>query len=447
MLKAEQTATQFLVGCMYNDLDQWLECQRACHRARLLYEGLLQNDPNNPEFQHGLGQCHFWGTSNYTKAIEIWEKAAAARPANAEYQRSLAMAYDSLATRQNPTESLRLHQKALLIRERLVQNDPDNLENRNDLGSTLNNIGVLLADKRQYQEALAMYRRAAEHQEVAYAKAPQMILYGRFLGTSYSNIACLSWWLGQHNEALEWQRKSVTVFRGLVGDNPAVPHLRSGLWCAYTRLASYQRQREKLPEAALSARLARDVIERLPRNTPAENFELARVHALCAKLLGEGKPELTPEEKAERKHEADLAVKALQQSVAAGLKYVNWLNTEEDFDILRDRPDFKELVVRMEEATKADKLVQDAAREKADAKLKAHQEALAIRRKNARANPQNTQAQMNLAASLQALGGVQSELSQTADALKSVGEALAIRQALLKADPKNLQRLVGVAAT
>src|SRR5262249_50772673 len=414
---------------------------------RLLYEALLQNDPNNPEFQHGLGQCHFWGTSNYTKAIEIWEKAATAQPDHAEYQRSLAMAYDGLAIRQNPTESLRLHQKALLIRERLVQDDPDNLENRNDLGATLNNIGVLLSNKRQYQEALAIFRRAVEHQEVAYSKAPQMILYGQFLGTGYSNIASMSWTLGQHNEALEWRRKSVTVFRGLVGDNPAVPHLRSRLWCAYTGLGWYQRQRQKVAEAALSARLARDVIERLPRNTPGDYFELARVHALCATLLGEGKTELTVEEKAERKHEADLAVKALQQSVAAGLKYVNSLNTQGDFDILRDRPDFKELVVRIEEAAKADKLVQDTAKEKADAKLKAHQEALAIRRKNARANPQNTQAQMNLAASLQALGGVQSELSRTADALKSVGEALAIRQALLKADPKNLQRLVGVAAT
>src|SRR5262249_35618026 len=326
--------------------------------------------------------------------------------------------------------SLRLHQKALLIRERLVQNDPDNLENRNDLGSTLNNIGVLLADRGQYQEALAMYRRAAEHEEVAYSKAPQMILYGRFLGTSYSNIASMSWTLGQHNEALVWQRKSVTVFRGLVGDNPAVPELRSRLWCAYTSLAWYQRQREKSLEAALSARLARDVIERLPRNTPENYFELARVHALCATLLGEGKPELTPEEKAERKHEADLAVKALQQSVAAGLKYVNWLNNQDDFDILRDRPDFKELVVRIEEAVKADKLAQSAAKEKADAKLKAHQEVLALRQKMARANPQNTQAQMDLATSLQALGGVQSELAQTAEALKSVGEALAIRQAL-----------------
>src|SRR5262249_17492700 len=274
------------------------------------------------------------------------------------------------------------------------------------------NIGVLLSNKRQYQEALAIFRRAVEHQEVAYSKAPQMILYGQFLGTGYSNIASMSWTLGQHNEALEWRRKSVTVFRGLVGDNPAVPRLGSELWCAYTRLGWYQRQREKLLEAALSARLARDVIERLPRNSPEDYFKLARVHALCATLLGEGKTELTPEEKAERKHEADLAVKALQQSVAAGLKYVNWLNNQDDFDILRDRPDFKELVVRIEEAVKADKLAQSAAKEKADAKLKAHQEVLAIRQKMAGANPQNTQAKMDLATSFQAVEGVQSERAQ-----------------------------------
>src|SRR5262249_51492474 len=170
------------------------------------------------------------------------------------------------------------------------------------------------------------------------------------------------------------------------------------------------------------------------------------VHALCAALVGEGKTELTAEEKADRKHEADLAVKALQQSVAAGLKYVNWLNNQDDFDILRDRPDFKELVVRIEEAVKADRLAQGASKANAEAKLKAQQEALAIRQKVAREDPGNTQAQMDLATTLQALGGVQSELSQTAEALQSVREALAIRQALLKADPKNLQRLVNVAA-
>src|SRR5262249_7485864 len=164
------------------------------------------NDPENPEFLHGLGQCHFWGTGDLTKAIESWEKAVAARPAHAEYQRSLAMSYNGLAIRQNPTEALRLHQKALLIRQRLVQNDPDN---RNDLGSTLNNIGVLLAARGQNQEALAMYRRAVEHEEIAYSRAPQMIHYGRFLGLGYSNIASISWRLGQYNEALEWKRKSV----------------------------------------------------------------------------------------------------------------------------------------------------------------------------------------------------------------------------------------------
>src|SRR5262249_18723075 len=86
-LKAELAETQVLIGRIYNDLGEVRECRRACYQARLLYEALLQNDPNNPEFQHGLGQCHFWGTSDYTKAVEIWEKVVAARPDQAEYQR------------------------------------------------------------------------------------------------------------------------------------------------------------------------------------------------------------------------------------------------------------------------------------------------------------------------------------------------------------------------
>ncbi|MBI1917216.1 MAG: protein kinase [Planctomycetes bacterium] len=447
-LKAEIAATQLLVGRIYNDLGQGRECRRACQQAQLLYEALLQADPENPEFQHGLGQCHYWGASDYAKAVEIWEKAVAARPAHAEYQRSLATAYNSLAIgeRQKPAESLRLHQKALVIREKLVQNDPDSLENRNDLGATLNNIGVLLADKGQYQEALAMCRRAAGHEEVAYAKAPQMILYGRFLGTSYSNIANMSWRLGQRDEALEWKRKSVTVFRSLVGDNPAVPQLRSQLWGAYTGLARYQQERGKLSEAALSARLARDVIGRLPRNTPDDFYWLARVHALCAALVGEGKTELTAEEKAERKREADLAVKALQQALAAGLKYVSWLKNQDDFEILHQRPDFKDLVSRMEEAVKADRLAQ-AAKGKEDAKLKAQQEALAIRQKLAGADPTNTQAQVDLAANLHAVGVLQAELGQTEEASKSLAQALGIRQTLNKKSPQNTRFQADLAAT
>src|SRR5262249_60508030 len=134
---------------------------------------------------------------------------------------------------------------------------------------------------------------------------------------------------------------------------------------------------ENARDAALSTRLVREVIERLPRNTADDYYAVARVHALCAALVGEGKTELTAEEKADRKREADLAVKALQQSVAAGLKYINWLNNQDDFDILRDRPDFKELVVRMGEAVRADRLAQGASQAKAEAKLKAQQEALA----------------------------------------------------------------------
>src|SRR5262249_45343295 len=59
-LRAELAATQLLVGRIYSDLGQGRECRKACHEARLLYESLLQTEPDNHEFQHALGQCHFW---------------------------------------------------------------------------------------------------------------------------------------------------------------------------------------------------------------------------------------------------------------------------------------------------------------------------------------------------------------------------------------------------
>ena len=34
-----------------------------------------------------------------------------------------------------------------------------------------------------------MYLRAVEQAEAAFAKAPQVILYGSYLGTQYSNVA------------------------------------------------------------------------------------------------------------------------------------------------------------------------------------------------------------------------------------------------------------------
>jgi serine/threonine protein kinase/predicted Zn-dependent protease len=453
-LKADLAATHLLVAQIHRDLGRNREARDAYHQAKQLYEGLLRPDPANRQLRHGLAQC-FWGVNDYPRAIAIWEKLLGEEPDNTAFQLGLATAYNGLAIGQKQGRALAAlatHQKALAIRERLVQKDPLNVEYRNDLGATLNNIAVMLAERNQLQQALGMYRRAAAHIEFAHSRAPYVTLYGRFLAISSSNVANMHWRLDQRNEALVQQRKAVSLLRRLVEDNPAVPEFRSRLCSAYFTLTRYLNQLGRKGEAARYARLGREQIERLPRSNQQELYYLARVRALVAALIGEGqsdavgresssgptwhltrRAELSPEEKAERQREADLAMKALQDAVAAGLKSVTWLKTQQDLEVLRERADFKELVARLEATARADQLTQTA-RGMPASKLKAQQAALALRQKLAEADPKNIQAQTDLAANLHAIGLLQSELGQRNEAKQSLLRALAIRQSLVRSN-------------
>ena len=69
-------------------------------------------------------------------------------------------------------KELDAYQKSLAIREMLVAvlypNDP---LSRRDLGGSLNNVGFLLDEIGQLEQALPLYRRGAEQTEKAFAQA------------------------------------------------------------------------------------------------------------------------------------------------------------------------------------------------------------------------------------------------------------------------------------
>jgi tetratricopeptide (TPR) repeat protein len=343
-------------------------------------------------------------------------------------------------------EALEAQRKALALREALVRDNPEEPEDQTNLGGTLNNIGVLLADKGHQRDALAMYRRAAEHTAAAFARAPQVIGYGRFLAITYSNIARTQRDLGQPAEGLRSYRQCVDVWQKLAGGNPAVPYLRASLWDAYWNLGSYQREAGRAEEAARSIRLAREVLEGLPAEGPGDFRNLASVRARCAGLIAQGKTQLTAAEEAERRHEGDLALGALRQAVAAGYQDVEEIKASEDLACLRGRSDFKELVARLEEAARADALVKAATGQAAE-RLKAQQEALRIRQKLAGEDPGSRRARADLAASLQAIGLIRVDLGQTEEAAQSLAEALEVRKALVRQAPQDVGYRADLAAT
>ncbi len=112
------------------------------------------------------------------------------------------------------------------MRIELVRSDPNDVEARNSLGATLNNIGVLLQRAGRNEEALALYLRSVQHIETAYARAPQVIRYGQFLDTGYHNLALMSQRLGRKEEALRWYTKTLAHRQDRARANPAIPDLQ-----------------------------------------------------------------------------------------------------------------------------------------------------------------------------------------------------------------------------
>ncbi len=122
---------------------------------------------------------------------------------------------------------------------------------------------------------------------------------GRWLYTCLSNVAAVQAELGQEQDALASYQRYVAVLRKRVFENPAVTSLRGELCQGHLILARYQRQLGNETEAGRWFREAREVLENIPRETPAQLYELATVYAALAQPA-EGANEPDPEEAAER---------------------------------------------------------------------------------------------------------------------------------------------------
>ena len=171
----------------------------------------------------------------------------------------------------------------MTIRQELVEEFPQEPDYLAAIGSTINNLGVLLGRQGKTREALAMFQHALTFKAQAYQTAPEKILWGRWLCIGLRNVARTQAGFSQQEEALRSYEQAAAIRQQLAFDNPAVPSLKSDLYKAWLDLGNYQRELGKKTAADRSFRAARRVLENIPRNTPAELFELALVYAELAK--------------------------------------------------------------------------------------------------------------------------------------------------------------------
>jgi tetratricopeptide (TPR) repeat protein/tRNA A-37 threonylcarbamoyl transferase component Bud32 len=447
-IQAAVADASFRVGRIQSDLGNYTEANKAYHEAASRYETLLQHDPKSPALRDALADCYF-GRGDNQKAVELWEQLTRDLPDRLDIQGRLGLAYNSLALSEaDRGERLKYHRKALAIQERVVLARTDDPESHANLGSTLNNIGILLAELGNYQDALVMYRRSVEQDEVALSRSPASIRYGRFLSISLCNAASCEFRCGDPEHALATYRKAIDVRRRLVAENPAIPGLKSALLDAYSRATALLTEMGRRAEAVRYQRQADELLGALPTETAADLYNVACVHARYAALLGEeaeGPMGLAGEE---RIRQADLAIRALNSAIDRGYKDVDLLRRDDDLAVLRQRADFKAALTRLERVRRADELAR-AANDLTSVgqQLQAREQELAVRREVLSSAPDSSAHQKDMAASLQAIGIVQRNLNQLDEAARSMAEARALRDAAVRRDPKDLEARMDLAST
>jgi serine/threonine protein kinase/tetratricopeptide (TPR) repeat protein len=416
--------------------------RKATEEALNLYTKLAEASPADVELQHGRAQCLF-ALGRYGEAIAIWQKLV--RPGEPRFQHELADAYNGLALarerRGEKAQALADEKQCLAIRELLVRLNPDDPTAHHGLGGTLNNIGTLLD---QPPERLAMYRRAAEHGEVAYTRMPHVLQHGEWLANQLSNCAGVERHLGNLGEALRLQRRAVEVLKRLARDNPAVPGLCGKLIIFYRALAQWQHEGNHPEEAERTLYLAREVMDRLPTDSPQDLLTLASVRADCAAFLGQHPGKLSPEAEAQRQRELDLAMDTLQKAVAVGFRDVNRLQRAAELAPLRERPAFRVLITQLETTLRDDGGGEPPAVLRQ--KLRTSEEALARQQQQAEADRANPHVQAELAASYYAEGLLRTRLGKLDEAAQSLDRALSLCQTLAQAAPANASYQAGLAA-
>ncbi len=424
-LRGELAAAYLRVGTIRGELGEWNEALKVRDQGVALYQALWKDAPESVEWQNGLAQCYLT-QGRYDEAIALWEKLI--QPGQPRFQKELGETYNGRGsvslTSGKFGESLQDYQHALTIRELLVRLQPDDAGALYDLSQTLNNIGVLLDRNGRLTESLALYYRAAEYGGEAFTRAPHTIGYGTSLALYHSNAGITERRLGHADAAVAAYERGLEVRRKLVRDNPAVPSLHATLLMAYRELAHYHREQKQTRPYEKTLRLTREAIERMPSDGPDALFNLATARVGFSMVLVEGKTKLTAQEKAEQKHEEDLAVEAFRQAIAAGFRDRDRLQSARVLNALRQRDDFR--------ALEAELLARPAATP--PDKSRSSTPTLAERRKSA---PDDPRLRADLSASQHAIGLVLFNLGKIDEARKHFQQAVAFREELANKEPKN----------
>ena len=265
--------------------------------------GLVERDPDNDEWQLGLGESHFWAGFSLWKRgaldgaleqflpyLRITEALVEKDPDNREWQVELANATSTIGSvleaQGDLDGALENFRRALDINEALIAEDPSNDGWQLDLALTHNTIGAVLEAQGDLDGALAHYRADLAIKGQLVASDPTNTLWLESLATSHNHLGNLLEMLGNLEDALAQFDAELALAAGLTATDPTNTDWQRELAVSYRKSGLALLALDELPRAQEQLLSSQRILEELVANDPVNSADWRR--QLAAAHVGIG---------------------------------------------------------------------------------------------------------------------------------------------------------------
>jgi eukaryotic-like serine/threonine-protein kinase len=335
------------------------QAEAECRAALAIRQKVADDHPTVADFRSSLASAHrslgnllmqtdrpSGAEAEYRAALAIQQKLADDNPAITRFRNSLADAHNILGnvlTRTGrPSGAEEEYRQALTIWQKMADDNPTVTDFRSSLALIHENIGWLLVQtgkpseaEADHHAALALLRKLAEEN-------PRDRDYRNRAANIDNNLSVVFRRLGRPAEALDHCERALAVREALVKEDPSETGFRAGLAENYLNRGLVRGALGDPAGAAADARRALALWDGLPSRSEEQWFFFACSHAALAGLADQAGSGVSAEEAAS---EADAAMPLLRKAAAMGYRSANSFHTDDALDPLRDRPDFRLLLM------------------------------------------------------------------------------------------------------
>jgi tetratricopeptide (TPR) repeat protein len=228
------------------------------------------------------------------------------------------------------------------ILQKLVAIEPGNTEFQSELGKTHQLIGRLLTWARKPAEALAAYDRARQVFEKLIAVEPRVASHGAGLAKALTGAAEVLRLEHRLDEARALCVRAIAAWQKVIKAATEVAEYKSGPAEGELRLSQIEHSSGDVAAASAATSRAIEIYKPIPSGDLTNDTFEACCHASISALAGLPGSAISP---AQGEVEAKRAITILSAITARGLRHVDWWMSETALDPLRNRPDWKLLMM------------------------------------------------------------------------------------------------------